>query len=314
MQRETAFSNQPDPDGGIDIRAMAGRIGAEVRGLSLSDSMPETEVQAILRALYRHKVIFFRGQHHLDDPGQEAFTARLGEVVVHATLPARPGTKAMLDLDSEHGGIANSWHTDLTFLEHIPAASVLRGVVIPEAGGDTLWANTATAYAFLPTPLRLLADQLWALHTNAYDYAAELPDGKAEVKAMRDRIHRSTFVSTAYETEHPLVRVHPVTGERALLLGHFIKRFVGLNPEDSRRLFDTFQEHIVRPENTVRWRWCEGDVAIWDNAATQHRAIADFGQQRRILRRVTITGPAPVAVDGRASRPLVAPATAIATQ
>lgn len=104
------------------------------------------------------------------------------------------------------------------------------------------------------------------------------------------------------ETEHPVVRVHPVSGERTLLLGHFVKRFVGLNQADSQRLFNVLQDHITKPENLVRWRWQPGDVAFWDNRATQHRAVADFALQRRTLRRATVAGDVPVGIDGRTSR------------
>jgi taurine dioxygenase len=110
------------------------------------------------------------------------------------------------------------------------------------------------------------------------------------------------FSSTIYETEHPVVRVHPVSGQRSLLAGHFLRGFVGLNKEDSNRLYGILQDHITKPENTVRWRWQAGDVAIWDNRATQHRAIADFALQRRTLRRATINGDVPVGIDGRSSR------------
>ena len=151
--------------------------------------------------------------------------------------------------------------------------------------------------------LRQLVNNLWATHTNLYDYASILqsaPDAESAAKRIKD--HRSVFASTVYETEHPVVRVHPVSGQRSLLLGHFVKQFVGLNATDSARLFQTLQDHITKPENVVRWRWREGDVAIWDNQATQHRATADFGLQRRTLRRATIHGEVPVAIDGRRSR------------
>jgi taurine dioxygenase len=101
-----------------------------------------------------------------------------------------------------------------------------------------------------------------------------------------------------------VVRVHPVTGEKVLLLGNFVKGFVGFNRDDFARLFGILQDHATKPENTVRWRWTPGDVAIWDNRATQHRAIADFGTQRRTLRRATIAGDVPVGVDGQSSRVL----------
>ncbi|MNL00128.1 putative dioxygenase [compost metagenome] len=111
----------------------------------------------------------------------------------------------MLELDSAHGGRADSWHTDVTFVDAYPQASILRSVVIPEAGGDTVWANTAAAYDNLPEELRSLVDRLWAVHTNQYDYAAH----REQISEEAARHHKEVLVSTLYETEHPLVRVHP---------------------------------------------------------------------------------------------------------
>jgi len=218
------FLNAASDSSALDIAPVAGRIGAEIRGVKLTAGLDDATITAIRAALVRHKVIFFRDQDHLDDASHEAFTARLGKVLVHATLPAKSGTNATLLLDSLHGGIANSWHTDLTFLDSVPDASVLRGVVVPAAGGDTLWANTAAAYQDLPKPLQEMANSLWALHCNEYDYASSLSAEMKEIEKIRSRIHSSTYVSTPYETEHPLVRVHPESGERTLLLGHFIKK------------------------------------------------------------------------------------------
>jgi alpha-ketoglutarate-dependent taurine dioxygenase len=104
-----------------------------------------------------------------------------------------------------------------------------------------------------------------------------------------------------YETEHPVVHVHPETGERHLLLGHFVKKIVGVPPADSARLYQLLQDHVTRLENTVRWHWQPGDVAVWDNRATQHYAINDYGDQHRVVRRVTVDGSAPVSIDGKHS-------------
>jgi taurine dioxygenase len=294
-----------DTDLGLDIRRVGGRIGAEVAGLSLSADLPDATLQAIEKALLRHKVLFFRDQHQLDDQGQEAFAQRLGEPQAHPTVPVRDGTKYLLELNSEHGGRANSWHTDVTFVPSYPKASILRAVVSPEYGGDTVWANTAEAYARLPEPLKTLADGLWAIHTNAYDYAGTRPDANREALEK----YRAVFAATVYETEHPVVRVHPETGERVLILGHFVKALKGLTTADSRRLFDSLQEQVIKLENTVRWRWRQGDVAIWDNRATQHYAVDDYGDQHRVMRRVTLAGDTPVSIDGQSSR-LITPAPA----
>lgn len=286
-------SNEP-----FQVRPIGGRIGAEVRGVTLSADLDDAAIGAINAALLQHKVLFFRGQSHLDDAAQEAFAARFGETVAHPTVPSLSSNSRLLELDSKHGTRANSWHTDVTFVDAYPKISILRGVVIPPAGGDTVWANTAAAYANLPQSLRDLADTLWALHSNAYDYAAtrNLPDTEAESE------YRKQFTSTLYETEHPVVRVHPETGERTLVLGHFVQRFVGLSQRDSDRLIELFHDHVTRLENTVRWRWTQGDVAIWDNRATQHYAVADYGDAHRVVRRATVHGDVPVGLDGRRSR------------
>jgi alpha-ketoglutarate-dependent taurine dioxygenase len=284
----------------LDIAPIGGRLGAEVRGFALGADLSDAQVAAVQDALHRHKVLFFRAQHHLDDAAQEAFANRLGTPVAHPTVPVREGSSYLLELDSEVGGRAASWHTDVTFVDAYPAASILRAVISPESGGDTVWANTTAAYEHLPEPLKLLADNLWAVHSNDYDYATVL---SAKFKEHATA-YRKVFTSTVYETEHPVVRVHPVTGERTLVLGQFVRNFVGLSTTDSQRIFRILQDHVQRQENILRWRWKAGDVAIWDNRATQHYAVDDYGDQRRVMRRVTIAGDVPVSIDGRKSRTL----------
>ncbi|MCO7620888.1 TauD/TfdA family dioxygenase [Pseudomonas guariconensis] len=284
----------------LDIHPIAGRIGAEIRGVTLSADLDAATIDAIQAALVQYKVIFFRNQTQLDDQSQEAFAKRLGEPIAHPTVPVVDGTNYLLQLDGAEGQRANSWHTDVTFVEAYPKASILRSVVAPAFGGDTVWANTAAAYQSLPEPLRELADKLWAVHSNEYDYAGTKPD----VDPAKLERYRQVFTSTVYETEHPVVRVHPISGERALQLGHFVKRIKGYSQADSAHLFNLLQGHVTRLENTVRWRWQAGDVAIWDNRATQHYAVDDYGTQPRIVRRVTLGGEVPVGVDGQQSRTL----------
>jgi alpha-ketoglutarate-dependent taurine dioxygenase len=282
----------------LEVVPVAGRIGAEIRGVKLSADLDPHTVEAIRSTWLKHKVVFFRNQQHLDEASQEALTGLFGGApVAHPTVPVIAGSRYILELDSKYGGRANSWHTDVTFVDAYPRASILRALVVPASGGDTVWANTAAAYQDLDPTLRELADKLWALHSNEYDYAARRP----EVSPESEQRYREVFTSTVYETEHPLVRVHPETGERTLVLGHFVKRILGLSSHDSSHLFQVFQDHITRLENTVRWRWAVGDVAVWDNRATQHYAVNDYGDQHRVVRRVTVAGDVPVGVDGRRS-------------
>ena len=285
----------------FEINPIGGRLGAEIRGVRLSSDLPQAVITAIQAAVHQYKVVFFRDQQHLDDAAQEAFATRFGAPVAHPTVPVAEGSSYLLELNSERGGRANSWHTDVTFALNYPKASILRAVVSPASGGDTVWSNTVAAYERLPGPLKLLADDLWAIHSNDYDYAAQRPELKTSEQAER---FRAVFASTIFETQHPVVRVHPVTGERSLVLGHFIKSFFGLSNADSRAVFDVLQGHVEALENTVRWRWREGDVAFWDNQATQHYAVNDYGDQHRVMRRVTLAGDIPVSIHGQESRVL----------
>ncbi|MFI2710815.1 TauD/TfdA dioxygenase family protein [Micromonospora sp. NPDC018662] len=279
----------PEASASIEVRPLAGAIGAELANVDLSGATSDETVAGIRRALLANKVVFLRDQQ-LDLDRQVAFARRLGTVTAGHPIYASPtGQPFLREMDSRQGSRANHWHTDLTFIRRPPAFALLHAKVIPPVGGDTMWANMATAYAELPAELRRLADTLRVVHSNDSDYT------DATVGARRE------YIATPYESEHPLVRVHPETGERALVLGGFARRVVGLGPSASRDLLRVFQEHAVRPEHTVRWRWRVGDLAIWDNQATQHYAIYDYGDQVRRAERVTVAGPVPVGVDGRES-------------
>ncbi|MFI5529772.1 TauD/TfdA dioxygenase family protein [Kitasatospora sp. NPDC051853] len=286
----------------LNLTPAAGRIGAIVHDVRLGGDLPAETVAAIEAALYEHKVLFFRGQQHLDDAEHEAFARLLGQPVGHPTVPSADG-RYIFELDATKGVRANNWHTDVTFVPSYPKASILRSLELPPAGGSTVWANTVAAYEDLPAPLKALAESLRAVHTNDYDYAASLAltSELADNKEVAE-LFRSVFVSTAFKTEHPLVRVHPVTGEKALLLGAFAQKIVGVSGADSRALITLFQRYVERLENTVRWDWSVGDVVIWDNRATQHYAVNDYGDEPRLVRRITLDGDLPVGPDGVPSR------------
>jgi taurine dioxygenase len=277
-------------------------IGARIDGVRLGDLDAET-ASAINEALTAHKVVFFRGQHHLDDDSHYAFAESLGvPTTPHPTLKSEESR--VLRLEAIGGGGANQWHTDVTFVDRPPKASILRAVELPPYGGTTTWASTVSAYQQLPAPLQQLADGLWAMHNNAFDYAQIDPAKLAALEADTEAIlnYAEQFHSTHYETHHPMVRVHPETGERSLLLGNFVKAILGVNGAESQALFRIFQDRITWLENTIRWNWELGDVAMWDNRTTQHYAVSDFGNQRRAMHRITLAGDIPVSVHGEQSR------------
>ncbi|MGW0178516.1 TauD/TfdA dioxygenase family protein [Nocardia sp. NPDC003345] len=278
------------------VTRLGTHIGARIDGVTLGGDLDAGAVAAIRAALHEHKVIFFRDQHHLTEDGQYEFARLLGVPTTPHPTVASAGVKS-LAIDSRQGR-SNSWHTDVTFVDRVPQASILRAVTLPSYGGSTTWASTVAAYNALPEPLKRLAEGLRARHTNLYDYAATADDDPDDGA----KAYRREFESRYFETEHPVVEVHPETGERALLLGHFVKQIVGLTGDESRTLFRLFQDRVTRLENTTRWNWSLGDVAIWDNRATQHYAIDDYdGSEHRRLTRITLAGEIPVGVDGVAS-------------
>lgn len=276
----------------VTVRRLAGNIGAEIIGVDTAAEASEESIAAVRQALREHKVIFLRDQE-LDYDSQRAFAKRLGQLTLgHPIYDSLKSKPALREMDSKQGTKANHWHTDLTFIDRPPAFCLLHAKVIPPVGGDTIWANCVTAYASLPAGLRNLADKLRVVHSNDCDFTDDTIGA------------RSSYITMPYETEHPAVRVHPETGERALLLGGFARSVVGLSPAAGRDLIRTLQEYVIKPENTVRWQWRIGDLVIWDNQATMHYAIYDYGTEHRRGERLSIVGDTPVGPDGTRSRVL----------
>jgi alpha-ketoglutarate-dependent taurine dioxygenase len=279
---------------GLDLNRIGGRIGAEVSGVDLT-ALDDGLFGALNSALLEHKALIFRGAG-LDDEGQIALASRFGALTrAHPTVPSVDGQPNILPVDGEEGIRSNNWHTDVTFVRTPPKVSTLRALVVPPYGGNTLIANAAAAYRDLPQQLRDFADRLWAVHTNDYDYA--LPRNNAAKAAE----YRKVFVSTRYQTGHPVVRVHPESGERGLFIGGFAQRIVGLSGTESRDILRILQAYVTRPENILRVAWNPGDLVVFDNRITQHYAPDDYGDQPRRLHRVTVAGDAPAAIGGETS-------------
>lgn len=286
----------------VSIRKLTSRIGAVVEGVDLTATPDLSTVTELRAALDEHKAIVF-DDVNLDNAGQERVAGWFGELTTaHPNVPATDGTTNVLAVDSETSK-ANEWHTDVTFVVNPPQLTTLRSIVTTPYGGETLIANAGAAYRDLPAPLRALADTLRVVHTNQYDYAR--PEATTTQRQEYDRV----FVSTPYEAEHPLVRVHPLTGERGLFIGGFAKRIVGLPSSDSAELLRLFQSYVTRPENIVRWTWSPNQLLIFDNRITQHYAVDNYDDHPRRLNRVTVAGEVPVGVDGRRSEQLAGDAS-----
>ncbi|WAU79643.1 TauD/TfdA family dioxygenase [Streptomyces sp. Qhu-G9] len=280
----------------LEIHKVTARIGARISGVDIAEPLDEETVTALRAALNEHKALVF-DDVGLDDEGQQAFAGHFGDLTTaHPTVPAVDGAPNVLPVDSERGRAANNWHTDVTFVLNPPQASTLRSITVPPYGGETLIASSAAAYRNLPEPLRRLADTLWAEHTNDYDYAVpeeEIDEAQAAQRAQ--------FTSIKYRTAHPVVRVHPLTGERGLFIGGFAQRIVGLSVNESRKVLDLLQAHVTRPENVLRHRWSPNQLVLFDNRITQHYAIDNYDGLPRRLNRVTVAGDVPVGIEGKES-------------
>jgi alpha-ketoglutarate-dependent sulfate ester dioxygenase len=279
----------------IGVKKITARIGAEITGVRPDLELDPGTITEIRAALNEHKALVFHGIE-LDDEGQQRFAGYFGQITgAHPTVPAVEGEPNVLPVDSEDGSV-NYWHTDVTFVLNPPQASTLRSIIVPPYGGETLIANTGAAYRDLPEPLRAFADTLWAIHTNDYDYVKP-PESLSESEQAR----RELFLSTKYETAHPVVRVHPLTGERNLFIGGFAQRIVGLSKGESKDILRLLQHYVTRPENILRVSWEPGQLVLFDNRITQHYAVSNYDDQPRRLNRVTVAGDIPVGIDGQQS-------------
>lgn len=295
---------------GLDIRPMTGQTGAEIFGVDLRGPLSPAIVSEIRSALLKWKVVFFREQF-IDQAQHLAFVKLFGEPTpAHPTLPAAfPDFPEILLLDNQQGAtkadtkdassaprIESRWHTDVTFSLAPPMASVLRGVVIPPYGGDTQWSNLAAAYAALSPEVKAFIDGLHAVHHNA------LPIDRGEMPSALAK----TFMSTPIRSVHPVVRVHPETGEKALFVNpNFTSHIVELSRREGNHVLAMLYEQLQRQEFTVRFRWQPGSIAFWDNRATAHLVPTDMpAGTHRSMQRITIAGDIPVDSAGVLSHAL----------
>ena len=269
----------------LEIRPLTTTVGAEIHGLDLSRPLEESSVDVVRETLGRYAVVFFRDQH-LTPETQVAFARQFGEPTpAHPVLPSVDGHPHVLRIDGRDDRAA-WWHTDVTFMQTPPMGSILSMDEVPAVGGDTLWVGTQAAYDGLSEPVRALCDQLIALHHDPF-FAADVAarggmewDGKT-VEVLRPAIH-------------PVVRTHPETGRNGLFVNpQFTQLIIGLSPIESDAVLDMLYRHLQKPEYQCRFHWEPGSVAFWDNRATLHYAVDDYGEEVRVAHRVTLRGSAP---------------------
>ena len=267
---------------------LAGALGAEIRGPHLADCSAD-EIDAIKALLLEHLVIFFPDQT-ISPEAHVNFGRHFGHLEGHPNLQKNTGLPPeVFELRASTGGVADEWHTDLTFQERPALMSILYMVSCPETGGDTLWTSLYAAYDELSDPMKSLCDGLTALHD-------ALPHNHPEQTSI-----------------HPVVRVHPLTGKKALYVNeHFTRRIVEMNATESDAILNLLTKWVSNPRFTVRYNWTPGTIAIWDNRCTQHFVLNDFDSER-VIQRVTVVGDQVEGVGPSRWQPWVRPGRLSAT-
>jgi taurine dioxygenase len=273
----------------LEIHPIAGALGAELSGVDLSRALDDDTVAAIRRAWLEHLVIFFRDQ---DLPPAQflAFARRFGEPIEYPFvrgLEEFPEIIPVMKLEHERVNFGGIWHSDTTYLDLPPMASMLIAREVPPAGGDTLFANMYLAYETLSDGMKRLLDGLVAINSSARADVSRTREDRLKDSARADA--KKEYVAT-----HPVVRVHPETGRRALYVNvaHTVG-FEGMTEEESAPILDYLFRHQTRPELTCRFRWRPGSLAFWDNRCAQHNAINDYQSHRRVMHRITLAGDKP---------------------
>lgn len=273
----------------LSLRRAAGALGAFVSGVGLADVAASDQVYTqVRRALNEHEVLFFRDQ----DTAPEVFASfakRFGEVLDHPAYATTEQSNAVQILEStaQNPSKIEIWHSDMTFMGQPPSFTLLQGQIIPEVGGDTLWASATAAFASLSKEMQELLTPLTAIHDFAHGFAESLAEpGGAERLAPA--------IAANPPVQHPLVRTHPETGSKSIYVNRlFTTRIKQLSALESEHLLNFLYQHVIADEHTVRLSWQPGTVAIWDNRSTQHKPVNDFFPQHRKMHRVTLRGDKP---------------------
>ncbi|MBU6497219.1 MAG: TauD/TfdA family dioxygenase [Rhodospirillales bacterium] len=268
---------------------IAGALGAEISGVDLAADPSDALIAEIRRIWLAHGVVFFRNQ---DLPPSRflALARRFGQVLEYPFvrgLPDFPDIIPVVKLEHERSNFGGVWHSDTAYLDIPPMATMLVAREVPPFGGDTLFASTTRAYEALSDGMRRMLDGLCAVNSSA----------KADVtKTREDRVRDNARddARTEYHAEHPVVRTHPETGQRALYVNFaHTEGFAGMTAEESAPLLSYLFAHQVRPEFTCRFRWQPGSLAFWDNRCTLHNPINDYHGHRRVMHRITLAGEVP---------------------
>lgn len=272
----------------MEVRRIAGALGAEIHGVDLATELPEQTVAEIRRAFLEHLVIFFRDQP-LTPAQFLAFAQRMGRPIEYPFVKGIAGFPEVIEvkkLEHERQNFGGTWHSDTAYLQEPPMGSMLLAREVPPYGGDTEFANQYLAYETLSEPMRRLLETLVGVNSSSK------PDG---TRVREDRM-KTDGKSDApeYNAEHPVVRTHPETGRKALYVNiAHTTCFKGMTQEESAPLLQFLFRHHVKLEFTCRFRWAPGSLAFWDNRCSLHNPLNDYFGHRRVMHRITLAGDRP---------------------
>lgn len=272
----------------ITFHPLAGALGAEVTGIDLRQPMDDATFARLEGGLLEHQVLFFRDQQ-VEPAHQRALACRFGEPVPHPAYPHIDGFPEINVIEStaENPTKIDTWHTDMTFMERPPLGTILRGIVLPERGGDTMWASLFAAWEALSDRMQRYLDGLTALHSFAHGFRHSLAE-PGGWERLGEAVRANPPV------RHPVVRVHPRNGRRALFVNRlFTTHIEGLREAESDAVLRFLFDHLETPELSCRFHWTPGAIAFWDNRSTLHRPVNDFFPAHRRLERVMIAGDRP---------------------
>ena len=273
----------------IEVRPVAGALGAEILNVDLAHDLGEETIGAIRRAWLEHLVVFFRDQT-LESERFLQLARRFGEVIEYPFvkgIEGFPQITPVVKLENEKMNFGGLWHSDTTYLEQPPMATMLIAREVPPFGGDTLFANMYLAYETLSEGMRRVLEGLVAVNSSAKADVTRTREDRVRDGAKQDE-------KKQYTAEHRVVRTHPETGRKALYVnfGHTV-RFKDMTEQESAPILNYLFQHTARPEFTCRFRWQAGSIALWDNRCTQHNPINDYHGYRRVMHRVTLAGDRP---------------------
>ena len=270
----------------LSIRRYSPALGAEIRGIDLSAGLDQAGYRAVRAALLEHQVLFFKDQKEIPPQTQIAIGKRFGELHFHPAAPQMAGHPEIFEIHvHKDSKIANGefWHSDVSCDEVPPLGTILQLHVVPEIGGDTMFANMYADYEALSAPFKAMLDGLTARHESEHVYRGRYSD-----RGVDDRDKQYPAAT------HPVVRTHPETGRKALYVNRtFTTRLNELDETESAAVLGFLFEHCEHVDFQIRFRWEKNDVAFWDNRCAMHRAIWDYWPAERKGRRVTIKGDRP---------------------